>query len=215
MIEQQYLPFLEKVLTPKRLEHSLGVMQVMGELAEIYDLDREKALIIGLLHDVAKDLSPDQQEQLIEEGDIQTQHECETDYVYYLHAPVGSYFVQRELGITDELILDAITTHTYYGNSPYFNNPHCWCMRFADLLEPNRNWNREKLLLQGAKRLKKMVYAGRLAEGAFLQTGMLIEWYKAKGVPVHPNMCQVKQELAAQLNVDDSFLKSLFSDDAG
>jgi HD superfamily phosphohydrolase YqeK len=28
----EYLPFLESLLTPSRLEHSLGVMQVMAEL---------------------------------------------------------------------------------------------------------------------------------------------------------------------------------------
>ena len=44
MVETKYLPFLEEVLTQRRLDHSLGVMQVMGELAEVYDLDREKAM---------------------------------------------------------------------------------------------------------------------------------------------------------------------------
>jgi HD superfamily phosphohydrolase len=34
LIVGRYLPFLKAILTPKRLEHSLGVMQVMGELAE-------------------------------------------------------------------------------------------------------------------------------------------------------------------------------------
>jgi HD superfamily phosphohydrolase YqeK len=32
-------------------------MQVMSELAEIYALDRTQALVAGLLHDAAKDLS--------------------------------------------------------------------------------------------------------------------------------------------------------------
>jgi len=204
MPEHRYLPFLEKVLTPRRLDHSLGVMQLMGELAEVYGLDREKALTIGILHDAGKDLPPDQQKQLIDEGNIQIQHACESDYVYYLHAPVGSYFVRRELGIDNELILDAIATHTYFGNTSYFNDPLSWCLRFSDILEPTRNWGREKRLLEGAKRLKELVFAGKLVEGAFLQTGVIIQWYEEKGVPVHPNMRRVKQELAAQLGVDDT-----------
>ena len=111
--------------------------------------------------------------------------------------------MQRELGVTDELILDAIKTHTYYGDSQFFNDPHCWCLRFSDILEPTRDWSGEHLLLKCAKRLKELVYARRMAEGAFLQTGTLIKWYKSKGVPVHPNMDRVKQELAAKLNKPD------------
>jgi putative nucleotidyltransferase with HDIG domain len=70
MIEDQFLPFLKTVLTPKRLEHSLVVMQVMGELAEVYGLDVEKAQTIGILHDAGKDLPSKVQGQLITEGNI-------------------------------------------------------------------------------------------------------------------------------------------------
>jgi predicted HD superfamily hydrolase involved in NAD metabolism len=205
--EHRYYPFLKQVLTPRRLDHSLGVMQVMGELAGLYGLDRDKALTTGILHDAAKDLPEDQQGQLIEQGNIQIQHACESDYVYYLHGPVGAFFVQRELGIGDELVLDAIRTHTYYGSSPYFNDPVCWCLRFADILEPTRNWGREKLLLKGANHLRGLVYAGKLAEAAFFQTGMLIKWYESKGVPVHPNMERVKQAFADQLDRDEALFE--------
>lgn len=187
-------------------------MQVMGELSEVYNLDREKALTIGILHDAAKDLPLDQQKQFIEEGRVQIFHECEKDYVYYLHAPVGAYLIQQELGITDGLILDAITTHTFYGNSQYFNDPHSWCMRFSDLLEPNRNWSSEKLLSKCTERLRKIVYSGNMAEGAYLQTGTIIEWYKEKEVPVHPNMFLVKKELSVQLGHEDLLMNFLFEE---
>ena len=113
MPENHFVPFLITILTPKRLEHSLGVMQVMGELAEVYGLDPEKARIIGILHDAGKDLPPDVQRQLIVEGNIQIQHACDVNYYHYLHGPVGAFLVQKELGITDELILGAIISHTF------------------------------------------------------------------------------------------------------
>lgn len=53
----RYLPFLKGLLTPPRLQHSLGVMRVMAELAPIYSLDRAQAMTVGLLHDAARDLS--------------------------------------------------------------------------------------------------------------------------------------------------------------
>jgi predicted HD superfamily hydrolase involved in NAD metabolism len=203
----RYLPFLEEVLTPKRMAHSLGVMQVMGELAGVYELDREKALTTGLLHDAAKDLTPAQQAEIITEAGIELRYECESDYSHYLHGPVGAYFVRRELGLADPLILDAITMHTYYGDGAAFDLPICWCLRFADILEPTRNWSNVRWLRNGVARLREAVYAGRMAEGAFLQTGWLIQWFGEEGVPVHPNMERVYRELSVALNLNTSFLE--------
>lgn len=178
----------------------------MGELAEVYGLDKEKAQTIGILHDAGKDLPAEKIAELVKAGDIQIEHECETDYVLYLHAPVGAYFVQRELGITDEEIIEAIKTHCYYGASPYFGDPLAWCVRFADILEPSRNWEKEKTLLNLYQRLGGLVYAGKMKEGAFLQTGSLIQWYEEKGYRVHPQMRRIYQELRRELRLDDSYL---------
>ena len=193
LTNNQYLPFLEKVLTPQRLDHSLGVMQVMGELADVFGLDKDKAQTIGILHDAAKDLPPDKIDELICNGNIQIFHECERNYALYLHGPVGSYFVQKELGISDELILDAIKAHAYYGTSKYFNDPMVWCLRFSDILEPTRQWGQEKTMLECVKELKELVYAGKLNEAALLQISCLIRWFEDKGFPVHPNMRKIKQ----------------------
>jgi len=205
--QSDYIRFLEKVLTPSRLAHSLGVMQVMGELAEIYQLDQDKALTAGILHDAGKDLSLEKQNELIKAGNIQISHECETNYVLYLHGPVGSFFVQKELGIHDELILDAIAGHTYFGNSPYFEHPLSWCLRFSDILEPTRNWEQEKIIWNCAKRLRKLVYAGQMKEAIFLQIGCLLKWYEEKGMPIHPRMRSIKQALGKELDLDDAFLE--------
>lgn len=51
---------LEKKLTQKRYEHSLGVEYVSGCLAMVYGADVEKALTAGLLHDCAKCLTGDE-----------------------------------------------------------------------------------------------------------------------------------------------------------
>jgi predicted HD superfamily hydrolase involved in NAD metabolism len=197
MPEERYLPFLANVLTPRRLDHSLGVMQVMGELAEIYNLDRELAHTAGLLHDAAKDLPPAQQKCLIQAGQIRIANACETNYVLYLHAPVGAYFVQKELGIQDELILGAIATHCYYGESPWFHHPLAWCLRFADILEPSRNWSGEALLLAGARQLRSLAYGGKLAQAATHLSGVVIQWYEEKGFPVHPDLRRIHREIAA------------------
>ncbi len=205
--EQKYFPFLEKWLTPSRLAHSLGSMKVMGELAEVYGFDQDLAQIIGILHDAGKDLPEEMISELIYEGNIQLNHECENSYLLYLHGPVGAYFVQKELGITEEIIIDAIKTHTYYGSSRFFHDPVVWCLRFSDVLEPTRKWGTEKILLDCALRLEKLVYSGKIEEGAFLQTGCLIKWFEEKGMPVHPTMRKIKQEIGEKLGLDDTYLE--------
>lgn len=190
-----YLHFLERVLTPGRLRHSLGVMQMMDELTAIYPLNREKALTAGLLHDAAKELAPEARKQIIQEAGIQIQTDWERDYVNYMHGPVSAYFIQRELGICDPLVLDAITMHTFCGEGENMEAPLVWCLRFADILEPNRKWNEMAHLIRDREpQLRRLVYAGHMTEAALLQTDMLIRFYEETGHPVHPNMRRIYHE---------------------
>lgn len=199
MDDHPYYPFLESVLTPARLAHSLGVMQVMGELAEVYGLDPEMARSIGLLHDAAKDLPRVQQERFLLEGNLREDHPFESNYEY-VHGLVGSAIIQRELGIHDPLILDAITTHTFFGNSPYFHHPLCWCTRFSDIIEPNRDWRAEKRIQVLDIILKELVYDGKMVQAARIYTETMIHWFIEKDRPVHPNFYQVNAELDALIS---------------
>jgi predicted HD superfamily hydrolase involved in NAD metabolism len=204
-----YIPFLERVLTPNRLRHSLGVMHVMSELARIYGLDREQAILTGLLHDAGKDLPPERQDQIIVEAGISIQTPCDRDFSLYLHGPVSAFFIQKELGITDPLILDAITTHTYYGEGENFEAPLTWCLRFSDLLEPNRHWDQKaRWIGDNITRLRRLVYNGNLTEASFFQTGILIRFFDEMGYPTHPNMHRIYQELSIQLDLDDTWFLS-------
>jgi predicted HD superfamily hydrolase involved in NAD metabolism len=204
LISSHYIPFLEGVLTPDRLKHSLGVMQVMEELAKIYGLDEERALTAGLLHDAAKDLSTYQIEKILLEAHIEFRDPCEHDYTLYLHGPVGAHYVYKELGVTDCLILDAIYRHTWVGEIDAFEPPLVWCLRFSDILEPNRNWDgAARKIQEGEPRLRDYVFAGKLEEAAFIQTEMVMGFFKDTGKPVHPNYYRVHQDLSIRLKKGD------------
>ena len=199
-----YIPFLERVLTPSRLQHSLGVMQVMGELAKIYALDEEKALTAGLLHDAAKDLPTEQIENIVKEAQIEFHDPCERDYVLYLHGPVGAFYVHKELGVTDPVILDAIYRHTWVGEIEAFEPPLVWCLRFSDLLEPNRRWDdAARIIREGESKLREAVFDGQLEKAAFIQAGMVINFFDDTGKPVHPNYYRVYRGLSARFKKDD------------
>jgi predicted HD superfamily hydrolase involved in NAD metabolism len=196
-IADKYLPFLASLLTPPRLQHSLGVMRVMGELTGIYKLDRTRALLAGLLHDAARDMHAERQLALAKEAQIKFQHECERHPVY-LHAPVGAYVVFTELDITDDLVLGAIATHADSGDKIESDLRFQWCLQAADLLAPVSEWH-------GMKKFKDIVYAGRLPEAALLRCGWLAEYFEKTGVPIHPNLKKKYQLLSDRLQVTEPF----------
>lgn len=208
---ERYLPFLARALTPARLEHSLGVMQVMGELAGVYGIERDLAEMTGLLHDAAKDLPAGQIEQIVAEAGIPLPYPEDRDYTHYLHGPVGAAYVQRELGVSDARVLDAIRMHTYAGEGANFHAPLTWLVRFGDILEPTRDWSSVRWLRDGAPRLRALAYAGKLEEAALLQTGLLVEWFSETGHPVHPNMRRAYQELAGRQKGNYDFESLIFT----
>jgi predicted HD superfamily hydrolase involved in NAD metabolism len=184
----KYIQYLEKVVTPHRLTHSLGVMQVMQELTPIYGLDEKRAVLAGLLHDAAKDLPQQKQIELIAEAGLPTEEPWEKDYLY-LHGPLGAYLVEKELGIKDQAILNAISVHTYWDTGNGICSPLGWCLRFADILEPNRQWDQRAHIIQvDSVQLRVLVYDGKLKEAALFQMEMVVRFFEKVGTPVHPNM---------------------------
>jgi predicted HD superfamily hydrolase involved in NAD metabolism len=183
-----YEAYLKKSLSPKRFEHSLGVMRTMDELALVHGLDQHQARLAGLLHDAAKEFSPDQWLALIRQDEQILQDARIYDYDHYLHGPVGAMLVERELGIEDEEVLRAIATHGYYGAWEHCDRPLGWCLRFADILEPGRDWSNNDWLNDLVLSLREAAYGGRLTDAALMLTQRVSIWYEAVGIPVHPNL---------------------------
>jgi predicted HD superfamily hydrolase involved in NAD metabolism len=193
------LSFLKNRLGSPRLHHSVGVMRVMVELAEIYSLDHDQAMMTGLLHDTARDMSDAQLWAVKQEAGIELSDPCERHPVY-LHAPVGAYLISRELNVTDELMLDAIAAHSHAGTGRNFDAPLSRCLRFADVLEPGREW-------PGFNKLHRVVYTGRSDEATLLLSGWLIEYFQEQHIPVHPNLTKHFQEWSDRLAANEAFFE--------
>ncbi len=192
-----YYAYLKQHLTPARLQHSIGVMRLMQDLAELYDLDLDRALKAGVLHDIAKDLSQEELLTLAEHAGITFAYPCEK-IPMYLHGPVGAYLVQTELGVTDPVIVEAITMHTSHGNVGDGRTHFAWCLRLADILAPVKPW-------LGMKKLKDKVYTGHFEEAKLLLSAWVIAYFQASGIPVHPNFRQNVATLSSQLQVGPDF----------
>jgi predicted HD superfamily hydrolase involved in NAD metabolism len=110
MEKDKALQIVKEQMPEKRYQHTLGVMETAIELAERFGSDVKKAEMAAIFHDYAKFRPKEEMKQIIID-----QHMPE-DLLQYnselWHAPVGAYLVKKEVGITDQEILDAIKYHT-------------------------------------------------------------------------------------------------------
>ena len=124
---------LYRYLGQKRLLHTLNVGILSLKYAGIYDKSLcDRALIAGELHDCAKELD----EALQTEMSIERTGDLFLDKKL-LHSPAGAVMAQRDFGISDPEILDAITYHTTgRGNMTLLDK----IVYLADKLEPSRTY---------------------------------------------------------------------------
>ena len=108
--DEQLKQWLKENLSEERYIHTLGTSECAKELAEKLGLDGNKAYYAGLLHDCAKCFSNEKLLEIINKN-LQVQ-ECELMNYKTLHAPVSAYIAEKEFGVTDKEILEAIRWHT-------------------------------------------------------------------------------------------------------
>ena len=102
---------MEKNLDAKRYEHTLGVAYTAAALAMRYGCDVKDAQTAGLLHDCAKQL-PESEMISICETYGEEISEFEYMHPFLLHGKAGACVAQKEYGINDTEVLDAMRYHT-------------------------------------------------------------------------------------------------------
>lgn len=131
---EQVLAWLAANVPPQRIKHILGVEGMAIDLATHYQLDKQKAAIAGLMHDLAKYFKP---QKLLEMAQAEG---LEIDPVsaatpHLLHADVSAIVARDTFKVTDTDVLDAIANHTL--GRPQMNELSC-IVFLADTLEVGR-----------------------------------------------------------------------------
>lgn len=101
---------VKNMLSEYRYEHSVMVAECAKELASIYNLDTDKAYITGLLHDIAKEFTDEENEYYINKYNIDKKYLTE-DLKPVLHGIVGSYYVKEKYNMDDE-VCNSIKYHS-------------------------------------------------------------------------------------------------------
>lgn len=109
--ESEIISYIKEKLPGKRFDHVLGVKEAAVRLAEIYGEDKEKAKLAALIHDCAKKMSDTEILKLVEE-DGYTPDWIEKESPQLLHGRAAAVIAKKQMGISDNLILDAVTYHT-------------------------------------------------------------------------------------------------------
>lgn len=104
------LQTVKEHLTDHRYQHTIGVMETAIVLAERYGADLKKAELAAIFHDYAKFRPKDEMKQIILDQGMEQQLLVFNSELW--HAPVGAFLVEKEVGLNDEEILDAIRYHT-------------------------------------------------------------------------------------------------------
>ncbi|MDM8212850.1 bis(5'-nucleosyl)-tetraphosphatase (symmetrical) YqeK [Enterococcus hirae] len=169
----QLIARVAQKISPKRLEHVLGVEETAVALAEKYGADVERASIAALTHDYAKEFPAVAFIQEIKSSAMDPDLLNWGNNIW--HGVVGAEFVKRDLGITDPEILDAIRFHTI--GAPKMDLL-AQIIYVADFIEPHRDF-------PGVEEVRKIAFAD-LQEGVAAETKTTLEYLISKAVPIYP-----------------------------
>ncbi|NFO12071.1 HD domain-containing protein [Clostridium botulinum] len=128
--------YLKENLNSNRYNHTLGVVETAKKLAEVNKISIEKAEIAALAHDVAKNLSLQKMQLIIEKNNIElTNTEKENSNLW--HSIIAPIEARNKLKINDEDILDAVRWHTTGKENMSILTKIIY---IADMIEPGRDF---------------------------------------------------------------------------
>lgn len=141
------LELIKSKLSNKRYQHSVQVADTAVKMARRYGLDESRANLAGLLHDYARDLPAGELLNTAARNNL-IGNSVERDIPDLLHGPVGAYLLEKEQGIKDSEILNAISHHTLgaVGMSDLEI-----VIFLADMIEPGRSYT-------GLAELRELAY---------------------------------------------------------
>ena len=97
-------------LSEKRYFHSVCVMERAMELAKIYCVDVQKARLVGIIHDIAKEMSRDEKLEYAYNNGIEID-DVERVSAELLHAKIGADIAVKEFEFSEDMA-EAIRNHT-------------------------------------------------------------------------------------------------------
>jgi predicted HD superfamily hydrolase involved in NAD metabolism len=152
---------------PARFEHIMRVADLAREIAAANGLDADRAYLAGVLHDLARDLPPQELLRL-----APPESELDADHPLALHGRAARAILESE-GFDDLEVLEAVEDHV---TGPRAQNPIALAVYVADVSEPGRGVNHH------IREMALTNLENAYAEALFCK----VSYLESHGKPVHP-----------------------------
>ncbi|WP_432204847.1 bis(5'-nucleosyl)-tetraphosphatase (symmetrical) YqeK [Cetobacterium somerae] len=174
---------LSSILSKKRYEHSIRVLETAIELAKIYNIDLEKVAIAAILHDFAKEFKRD---ELVSISKIFFKEETEDylDNIEILHSYAGTYIAKNKFNINDSDILNAIKYHTTGRKNMSLIEKIVY---IADAIEPKRDYPH-------VKKIRELAFKN-LDKAILVEVNNKIEYLVNENLVIHINSIEMRNWL--------------------
>lgn len=183
---------LKKELSEKRYKHSIGVMNKSIELANIYGADVNKAKLIGLAHDIGKELSKEEKLKYAEKNGIEVDN-IEKINIGLLHGKIGADICKKRYGFTKDM-QDAISCHTVGKENM---DLLAKILFVADKIEDGRKYKDEE---KNKKLEEARIIAKEDIDRAVLyEIDMSLEYTLKKNELIHPDSIYTRNKIIIKL----------------
>jgi predicted HD superfamily hydrolase involved in NAD metabolism len=135
-------------LSDRRYAHTLRVADTAERLAVLHDTDSYRTRLAALLHDAAREVGAEEALGIAGRWGMPV-GEPERESPKLLHGPIAAEWARRELGITDEEVLEAVRVHTVAAPEM---GPIALAVYVADKIEPARDYPSAERLREVAER---------------------------------------------------------------
>lgn len=170
---QQINSDIERVLSKKRYQHVLRVVDTAVELAEYHQCDIEKAKLAALLHDYAKEMPKENQLELAQAYYSDPQLATYGSAIW--HGLAAATLAETKYDISDSDVLQAIAWHTSGWEEMSLLQQIIYT---ADYIEPGRDF-------KGVKKVRKLAKKN-LAKACFVQMQQTLTHLIKKGAYIAP-----------------------------
>lgn len=126
--------YIRDNFSEKRRIHTEGVRQTAAALARKYGADPEKAETAALFHDMFRGRTKAEINELVTENGLPEKYRNDPNLA---HGKIAAAVMQRDFGITDREILDAVSFHTTGRPAMTLLDKVVY---IADAIEPSRDY---------------------------------------------------------------------------
>lgn len=157
----------------KRFQHCVRVSQTARKLARLNHYNEDKAALAGFVHDYAKQVSVAEYKHVIKTENFDLDLLNWNRAIW--HGIVGTYFIKRDLKITDPDIIQAVKRHT---TADIEMTTLDKIVFMADFIEPGRDF-------PGVEQARKITFSN-LNKGVAYQLAHTLTYLIAKRSKIYP-----------------------------